>query len=363
MDESLSLKESLLHVLMNFKVKHAPERDSGAELGLFDDPMDTFGYWTTEDKRRRPFLASSEDSESKQLAYSHFTRDIDTNGCLNDMEYLFHPLNYKTSQCPSNVCERKYCPFYHSSQEKDVAAALITGVQRVDVLNDIMKTIETLKGVNDELAASVESVKNRPRLTSGIISIVGGVQDEDRDLSLNKTPNRFHNRNGYYPKKAKKATLLANGKADSMFFYNQEVQMFEDINHEFKNFTQLDVKVVTNYICGFLNSFGGKLYFGINNDGFVKGMYLNRQDIDQFQIDLDISLRRFQPEIFPDQILVKFHEVCSDSSKRFVQANKYVVEIEIKPPLDSSDIFINNNWECYIKRSGSLNCLTVPEIM
>lgn len=363
MNTEESLKANFLHVLNSFKVKHTPERDSGAELGLFEDPMDTFGYWSSEDKRRRPFMESSEQSGLGQLAYSQFMRDIDSNGCLNDMEYLFHPLNYKTTQCQGNPCVRGYCPFYHSDAEKEAAATLIAGVERVDVLNDIMITISVFKGVNEELAASVEAVKNKPKTSFGIISIVGGVQDEDKDQALNKTPNRFHNRNGYYPKKVKKSTLLANAKPDSEFYYNQEVEMFEDINHEFKNFSQLDVKTITNYICGFLNSFGGKLFFGINNDGFVKGMYLSRQDIDQFQIDLDISLRRFQPEIFPDQISVKFHEVCSDSSKKFVQANRYVVEIEIQPPLDTSDVFINSNWECYIKRTGSLNCLPVPEIM
>lgn len=52
--------------------------------------------------------------------------------------------------------------------------------------------------------------------------------------------------------------------------------MFEDINNEFKNFNSLDVKTSANYICGFLNSFGGKLFFGIDNDGFVKGIFLSR---------------------------------------------------------------------------------------
>ena len=52
--------------------------------------------------------------------------------------------------------------------------------------------------------------------------------------------------------------------------------MFEDINNEFKNFNSLDVKTAANYICGFLNSFGGKLFFGIDNDGFVKGIFLSR---------------------------------------------------------------------------------------
>lgn len=126
-----------------------------------------------------------------------------------------------------------------------------------------------------------------------------------------------------------------------------------------------------NYICGFLNSFGGKLFFGINNDGLVKGIGLSRyagtltlrSDIDTFQIDLDNSLRRFQPKIFPEQINVKFHEICSDSTRKYLISNRYVVEIDISPPPDPYEVYSNNYSECYIKRSGSLNCLSIPEVM
>lgn len=89
----------------------------------------------------------------------------------------------------------------------------------------------------------------------------------------------------------------------------------------------------------------------------------DRSDIDNFQIELDNSLRRFQPKIFPDQINVKFHEVCSDSSRKYLIGNKYVVEIEIPAPPDPHEVYSNNFSECYIKRSGSLNCLSIPEVM
>lgn len=62
----------------------------------------------------------------------------------------------------------------------------------------------------------------------------------------------------------------------------------------------MNLKIVASYICAFLNSYGGELYFGINDNGIVKGIQLSRKDIDDFQVNLDICLRNFNPTVFPD---------------------------------------------------------------
>lgn len=58
--------------------------------------------------------------------------------------------------------------------------------------------------------------------------------------------------------------------------------MHENITVEFKQLKILDVEVALRYICAFLNTKGGRLYFGIKDDGVVKGMHLSRRDIDEF---------------------------------------------------------------------------------
>lgn len=55
-----------------------------------------------------------------------------------------------------------------------------------------------------------------------------------------------------------------------------------------------------NYICGFLNMNGGKILFGINDDGLVKGINLPRKEFDTLQINMDVHLRNFIPQVFPD---------------------------------------------------------------
>ena len=96
------------------------------------------------------------------------------------------------------------------------------------------------------------------------------------------------------------------------FVFNKEVDMFESQYVEFKRLKGLHLQMIVNYVGGFLNSFGGSLYIGISDDGKVKGISLNRDDIDQFQVDLDITLRKFIPTVFPDQIRVEFHEICAN---------------------------------------------------
>ena len=88
--------------------------------------------------------------------------------------------------------------------------------------------------------------------------------------------------------------------------------MFEDIHTEFKNLFNLDVRMIVNYISGFLNSYGGTIYFGIADDGTIRGTNLSRKDIDEFLLSLDYRLRKFRPRVFPDQVNVTFHEISRD---------------------------------------------------
>jgi hypothetical protein len=100
------------------------------------------------------------------------------------------------------------------------------------------------------------------------------------------------------------------------FVLNKLVDLYENQFVEFKRLKGLHLQMILNYICGFLNSYGGSLYIGIADDGYVKGITLSRQDIDQFQVDLDRCLRLFHPRVFPDQIQLTFHEISLNSRKQ-----------------------------------------------
>ena len=77
----------------------------------------------------------------------------------------------------------------------------------------------------------------------------------------------------------KKLKLVDNKNSETEFYLGKEVTMFENYKTEFKNFTRLDARIAANYICAFLNSEGGKLFFGIDDNGIVQGMQCQRYHI------------------------------------------------------------------------------------
>lgn len=112
----------------------------------------------------------------------------------------------------------------------------------------------------------------------------------------------------------KKVRINANNTR--RFVLNKLIDLYENQFVEFKRLKGLHLQMILNYICGFLNSFGGALYIGIADDGLVKGIALSRQDIDQFQVDLDRSMRLFHPKVFPEQVQIYFHEIALNSKKQ-----------------------------------------------
>ena len=125
--------------------------------------------------------------------------------------------------------------------------------------------------------------------------------------------------------------------------------MFEDIHTEFKNLFSLDINMIVNYISGFLNSYDGTIYFGISDDGIIRGTSLTRKDIDEFLLGLDHMLRKCRPRIFPDQVNVTFHEISKDLSYKYVIVDLYVVEINIYCT-NNDDHYLTNEGMFYLKK-------------
>ena len=112
----------------------------------------------------------------------------------------------------------------------------------------------------------------------------------------------------------KQTELYRNGSKNenSKYIINKELQIFECQSIEFKLSKSLHVQLICNYISGFLNASGGCLLIGIANNGIVKGISLSRDQIDDFQIELDRNLRNFVPTVFPDQITITFEKVFNN---------------------------------------------------
>ena len=78
------------------------------------------------------------------------------------------------------------------------------------------------------------------------------------------------------------------------FEYNKNVNIYEDENYEFKQIAITSEKDIytrlrhnMKYFSAFLNSNSGILYFGINDDGIIKGIELTKELKYSFELELN----------------------------------------------------------------------------
>ena len=264
----------------------------------FSDIRECPNYHGPEDKRRNPF----DKQTPTKLVYSHYMKELDPGGCLNDVEFMYHPLNFLRFECQNHkpsrkiICKVKYCPFYHQNSERrrmkalagtlepyeDIFTKVKTELDKLDTFVRVELTRFDFKPAIKSKEPSAKVPQLQPRSAN---KMTVAARRPRKNSSANmwivkKKDNNFFVKGCWVNgigKNSRKLTVHDTTDQDNLQYYmGQEVNMFEDLNHEFKNFNSLDVKTAANYICGFLNSFGGKLFFGIDNDGFVKGIFLSR---------------------------------------------------------------------------------------
>lgn len=351
-----------------------------------------------------------------QVAYSQFYSGHEGHGsnCFNFVEFNYHPFNYKKQQCTDgSECRNIYCYRYHNEFER----IEFNEVSKIFLEAEFRLTRQEMVSYNAiEASERFCSWSKEPVIVSDIeiqSNYVKNPETSDRgclstdmdnvhvsksanhhksldtfDTKIDETDFLLKKRNakeGYSANPcskyknvtkfiksmgSRKKEIIKKGKYfcrpnynnSSHFIYNKEIEAFESIHDEFKNFSKLDLRTCLNYICGFLNSYGGTLYFGINDDGIVKGMVLSRKDIDEFQIGLDISLRNFTPKVFPDQIAINYHEICYDDEAKLVIMNRYVIQIDILCK-KHDEFYLTHEHQFFIKKHGSLNNLSLEEVI
>ena len=161
-------------------------------------------------------------------------------------------------------------------------------------------------------------------------------------------------------------------KRITQFVYNKNVNIYEDENYEFKQFTINTEKDIyarlrqnMKYFSAFLNSNTGILYFGINDDGIIKGIELNNELKHSFELELDKIIESYDEHIKKNKnIKYYFHEVISNGEMKVNEdKKKYVIEIYITvglpdhiytTPFKEDD---NDDYGCYIKLNGTLKKL------
>ena len=123
------------------------------------------------------------------------------------------------------------------------------------------------------------------------------------------------------------------------FILNERINQGEDIEIEFKNYFFFNnenkevipekfIKTIQKLICGFLNNRGGRIYFGIDDNKYVKGNYLSYKQRDELRLKLINLTTDFYPECKSSKISVHYIPI-KDSNQKFLN-DRYVTKMIIK---------------------------------
>lgn len=161
------------------------------------------------------------------------------------------------------------------------------------------------------------------------------------------------------------------------FIYNEELNIYEDFNYEFKQFRLNSPKDVLNqlklnmkYLCAFLNSNNGFLFFGINNNGIVKGIQMTDEIRDEMDLSLKTMIDLFPSHVRKNNLInYNFFKVLhteDDEENNYIPS--YIVIINVSKGLDNY-IYTTpykddeeDDYICYIKLNGTIKKLTNYEL-
>lgn len=152
------------------------------------------------------------------------------------------------------------------------------------------------------------------------------------------------------------------------FYLNERLRYEENDKIEYKNYSYPLCsnlrETICNQICGFLNSKGGRIYFGIDDSCQVKGMKINLKQRDLFRNDLINLTRSFFPSCRTYKFKVDYIPVLkSENSKNYV-LNLYVCKLIISQG-DYNKLY-SISKDCYIsykRLQGQVVKLNSEEIM
>ena len=152
------------------------------------------------------------------------------------------------------------------------------------------------------------------------------------------------------------------------FFYKNEYLAYgEDDLTEFKNYfyplIEGQEKEIKRQYIGFLNSNGGRIYIGINDQKVVRGIVLTYKNCDIFRNTLVGFANDFYPKCRLDKIKVYFIPVKNSFTKKYIN-NLYVVKIIILPgdPYCLYSITKQNGFISAIRRQSQVFNLDAEEI-
>ncbi|CAM4580341.1 schlafen-like protein 1 [Lepidochelys kempii] len=110
---------------------------------------------------------------------------------------------------------------------------------------------------------------------------------------------------------------------------------------------------VRKYVCAFLNSEGGSLFVGVEDNGFVNGVRCGHKEEDRIRLLIDSLLKGFKPQVFPDAYTLTFIPVVkAEDTGIFLK----VIRLSVHLPRQQGELLLyeTDQGEVYLRRDGSI---------
>ncbi|CAO2588821.1 Schlafen-like protein 1 [Lemmus lemmus] len=110
---------------------------------------------------------------------------------------------------------------------------------------------------------------------------------------------------------------------------------------------------VRRYVCAFLNSEGGSLLVGVEDNGMVQGIHCSHRDEDRTRLLVDSILQGFKPQVFPDAYTLTFIPVISTST---ANTPLKVLRLTVHTPKAQGEpqLYETDQGEVFLRRDGSI---------
>ncbi|MBC3382626.1 RNA-binding domain-containing protein [Pseudomonas sp. SWRI179] len=128
-----------------------------------------------------------------------------------------------------------------------------------------------------------------------------------------------------------------------------ETLEFKSVNS--KNSAKTIAQQFKRYLIGFLNSDGGRILFGVTDEGIVEGVKINRDERDELQRLLTATVHSISPSFPQNSIKIISRPLISSGSE---VTDQFVVEIII-PKGRPNEMYFSSSGETWV-RHGTSTC-------
>ena len=239
-----------------------------------------------------------------------------------------------------------------NSQTHVTQAQIDFYLELVKPVGDYLNKFKNNKNDNNKFGTNNPKIKESKSKNDKIIGINNDKDEENEEIQN-------------YSKEV--IDIMNKPLNERTFFYrNEKIKEKRSQLIEFKNYSiplnQENGEDLKQQMCGFLNSQGGRLYIGINDQNIVKGIVLNYKKRDNLRNSLINLTYDFYPKCRLDKFFIYFIPIKNMKDQDFVP-NLYVIKIRIYPGnKDKLYSMINVGYQSTIRKEGKCIELNSNEI-